>query len=84
MELDILGLSPQPHRRMNPIEKAMTKTAREWEKIRNKAKTDEEWMYYNALKRLREAIDRKHKLDIELWSFNVSSLEECIQNTKQS
>ncbi|HAE61994.1 MAG TPA: hypothetical protein DCG38_06655 [Eubacteriaceae bacterium] len=76
MELDILGLSPQPRRRLNPIEKAMTKTAREWEKIRNKAKSDEEWMYYNALKRLREAIDRKHKLDIELWSFNVSSLEE--------
>ncbi|HBT48349.1 MAG: hypothetical protein XD49_1630 [Caldanaerobacter subterraneus] len=76
MELDILGLTPQPPRRLDPIEKAMTKTAKEWEKIRNKAKSDEEWIYYNALKRLREAIDRKHKLDIELWSFNVSSLEE--------
>ena len=76
MELDLLGFSPQPRRRLNPIEKAMTKTAREWEKIRNKAKSDKEWMYYNALKRLREAIDRNHELDIELWSFNVSSLEE--------
>jgi len=59
---------------LTTIELAMTKTANEWKKQKDNSTNDSQRIYYNALQRLREAIDKNHKNDISGWEFVVSEL----------
>lgn len=52
----------------------MQYTAKEWAKKRNEAKTNNDWIRFNAYKRLREAIDKNKKSDIETWTWIASHL----------
>jgi hypothetical protein len=55
---------------------ALTRTAAQWQQLNSKATTTSERDYYNAMRRLRQAIDSGHKLDADIWTYIAAQLQK--------
>ncbi|MFO7296118.1 MAG: hypothetical protein C0P72_008845 [Clostridia bacterium] len=53
---------------------AKSKTVKQWVKLRDKSIDDYNWITYNAYARLRKALDRGHKAEIEAWTYILYQL----------
>lgn len=53
---------------------AKNRSIKQWEKLRNESEDDHAWIVYNAYTRLRKALDKKRKTDIEAWTFIIQQL----------
>ncbi|HHW57785.1 MAG TPA: hypothetical protein GXX15_09020 [Clostridia bacterium] len=57
---------------MNNIHKiALSKPAKEWNRLAKNTSDINRAFYYNALKRLSEALQKGDKDEIETWTFNA-------------
>lgn len=52
---------------------ALTRTAAQWQQLTT---TASEHDYYNAMRRLRQAIDKGHKLDVDIWTYIAAQLQK--------
>lgn len=55
---------------------ALTRTAAQWQQLSSKATTASEHGYYNAMYHLRQAIDKGHKLDVDIWTYIAAQLQK--------
>jgi hypothetical protein len=53
---------------------AKSKTVKQWEKLRDKSTDDSDWITYNAYMRLRKALDKGHKIEVEAWTYILYQL----------
>jgi hypothetical protein len=51
------------------VKTANSKTAKEWEKVAKMQTNMQDYYFYNALKRLKIALDKGEKNEIKIWKF---------------
>ncbi|ERM91527.1 hypothetical protein O163_10170 [Caldanaerobacter subterraneus subsp. yonseiensis KB-1] len=55
---------------------ALSRTPKEWERLAKSTSDLDRAFYYNALKRLAEALKKGNKSEIETWTFNAEELKK--------
>ena len=61
------------------IDIASKKTAKEWCKIAKKQKDVQDYYFYNALKNLKIAIEKREKNNVEIWSHIAQNLKKRLK-----
>jgi len=65
---------------MQEIQKiALSKSINEWQILARNTSDLNKAFYYNALKRLAEALQAENESEIETWTFNAEELENYIK-----
>ncbi|MEM3442704.1 MAG: hypothetical protein QXM86_02435 [Candidatus Bathyarchaeia archaeon] len=57
---------------------ALSRTPKEWNKLAKSTSDLDRAFYYNALKRLAEALKKGNKSEIETWTFNAEELKKYL------
>lgn len=57
---------------------ALSRSPKEWNKLAKSTSDLDRAFYYNALKRLAEALQKGNKSEIETWTFNAEELKKYL------
>lgn len=58
---------------------ALSRTPKEWGRLAKSTSDLDRAFYYNALKRLAEALQKGSESEIETWSFNAEELKKHLE-----
>jgi|Wag4MinimDraft_11_1082651.scaffolds.fasta_scaffold01898_3 GH15 family glucan-1,4-alpha-glucosidase len=58
---------------------ALSRTPKEWQRLTKSTSNLDRAFYYNALKRLAEALQKGDKDEIETWTFNAEELKKHLE-----
>jgi hypothetical protein len=58
---------------------ALSRSPKEWDRLAKSTSDLGRAFYYNALKRLAEALQKGNKSEIETWTFNAEELKKHLE-----
>jgi|GEM_PF-2554914 len=58
---------------------ALSRSPKDWQKLAKSTSDLDRAFYYNALKRLAEALQKGDKSEIETWTFNAEELKKHLE-----